>query len=223
MIQRPKIQAHEAVLALMKEPHLVVAMRGQPLPQDTTALLAILANEPNALTSFLTKTGLDKEHAVAAVEYYVKSVILFPGASLVRLLAHEKGASREQLRSHMRLLLIWLHPDKNRSEWQAAYARRVLDAWKQLSKGQIARSPSIGNGSERDFSHRPYVRPWIPHPVEEFKTQRSRAGAQLLAFGVLIIVTLVPDTQLLAWPQLGIAWLFSAEAANQLASLIGLR
>jgi len=40
------------------------------------------------------------------------------------------------MRQHMGYLLAWLHPDRNPGAWRAAFASRVITAWRSVERGQ---------------------------------------------------------------------------------------
>jgi hypothetical protein len=68
----------------------------------------------------------------------VQNVLLFNGAPPHRILGVNPGASREDMRTHMRLLMLWLHPDVAGADaWRTAFAPRVISAWRDVSGGAV--------------------------------------------------------------------------------------
>ena len=91
------------------------------------------------------------------------------------------NADRAVIRAHLRLLLTWLHPDKNSSAWHAPFARRVIAAWRQIDSGLEDEQPRGW------LAHRV---PWIASPLEATR-QRSRwrasKGLRVFLAGVALI------------------------------------
>ena len=186
--------AFEAVAALARAPGNADAMRRQRLPAGVTQLLDILAGDNGTLLDFATKSGVPSDEAFAAVEFYVKSILLYADAPHWRVLGHEMGAPRDHLRQHMRLLMIWLHPDRAISQWQANYARRVIEAWKFLSKQKATSTPKLAR-TEADCRS-VYTRPWIRQPLTDFASSK-RFRAKWVHFSLFVIIftplTLLPS------------------------------
>lgn len=125
--------AMEAALALARTPSLVHAMRREPLPPGVALLLRIVAQEQGAAAEAAAESGRDERHLHTVAELYIQQVMLFSGADPYRVMGADKGADRADIRKHLRLLMTWLHPDKNASEWRSVFASRVLDAWQTVS------------------------------------------------------------------------------------------
>ena len=53
------------------------------------------------------------------LEHYVETVMLFAGAEPARVLGLAAGASRAEMRTHLRWLMRWLHPDHNPAAWRS--------------------------------------------------------------------------------------------------------
>lgn len=171
MKQNPAI---EAAIALTRNPGLLGPMRRQSLPSGVTDLLRLLA-EDAPIDRRLRDT----------LEAYVQNVMLFDGASARRVLGVGADAGRPEMRSHLRLLMMWLHPDRNGSAWRAAFAAKVLAAW---------RSGAEPPGSVARRGQRSRVRPvrltWVPLalvPAPAIRQRRSRRWLVLAALLALAI------------------------------------
>ena len=125
-------QALDAAIALSRSPSFGAAMRTRPLPDDVRLVLAVLAGEAGALATARDLTGLGARALREAAEFYALQVMLFRGSPSHRVLGISANADRAEARAHLRLLLMWLHPDRNAGEWQGAFAARVIAAWKSL-------------------------------------------------------------------------------------------
>jgi hypothetical protein len=149
-------------------------MRRQPLPAGTTDILQILSGDKAVLAEAKRLTLLDENVIMAVVELYVLRVMLFPGASPRRILGVDYGAERGQIRRHMGYLMVWLHPDKNETAQRAAFARRVLEAWRQIETGTEVYEPRPPLEAGR--SRKMFVLPWIAPPPEQAALSRLLAN-----------------------------------------------
>jgi hypothetical protein len=135
-------------------------MRSMRLPEGLTFLLQILSGEREARVEAQRVTRLDEDEIVSIVEFYVLQVMLFRGASSRRILGVEPGAERSQIRRHMGYLMSWLHPDREASPWRVVFARRVLDAWRQIERGAEEDGPPLPSVATRTGRQR-FLIPWI--------------------------------------------------------------
>ena len=156
----PPNHALESAIALSRAPRLTRVMRSTRLPEGLTFLLRILSGERQPLVEAQQMTRLDEKVIVSIVEFYVLRVMLFRGASSHRILGVEPEAERSQIRRHMGYLMNWLHPDRETSTWRMAFARRVLDAWRQIESGAEEDGPRLPAAATRS-GRRLFVIPWI--------------------------------------------------------------
>ncbi len=191
-------QALEAARALALNPSLAPAMRQARLPQDISVLLRFLAG--NLAASELTQG--DAGRLMDIVERYVVAVMLYPGAAPSRVLGVAKDAPRDQARAHMRLLMIWLHPDRAGDTWRVSYSGRVLEAWRQISSAPANVRPADAPPQIRRPRTRPVRLAWVAQPVAK-KRQRNRmaviAGPALVALALVAVA--VFDNPLRQWAQ----------------------
>jgi hypothetical protein len=180
-------QALEAARALALNPSLAPVMRQARLPQDISVLLRFLAGELAA--SELTQG--DAGRLMDIVERYVVAVMLYPGAAPSRVLGVANGVPRDQARAHMRLLMIWLHPDRAGDTWRVSYSGRVLEAWRQISSTPANVRPADAPPAQ---IRRPRTRPvrlaWVAQPVTEKRrrnTMAAIAGPALVALALVSV------------------------------------
>src|SRR5215207_6937820 len=170
-------RALDAALALARNPGLAASMRRRPLPAGIPLLLQILADESEVALGEAQGFRLNERSLRFAVEHYVETVMLFAGAEPARVLGVAAGASRAEMRTHLRWLMRWLHPDHNPAAWRSAFASRVLTAWREASShdGEAKAPQGRANGEPHTWrrSGRPRlpVYPlrlaWIAYPLPE--------------------------------------------------------
>ncbi|QNN46980.1 DnaJ domain-containing protein [Thermomonas brevis] len=161
--------ALEWALALLQAPGERHVLRQKPLPQGMELLLGIAAGAmPEALAEASRRLGEPESRLREAARFYAREVLFHSQADAYRVLGVEAGASGEQIKTHHRLLQLWLHPDRSHSEDDAVFATRVNAAWNRLrtpDRRQVydealrqQRPPEIfdSNGALRS------VRAWIP-------------------------------------------------------------
>ncbi|MDB5597235.1 MAG: hypothetical protein JWM36_4196 [Hyphomicrobiales bacterium] len=219
--------ALEAALALARAPTLVHAMRRQPLPPGIAGLLRLVAVERDPAGDTVAAGRMDlgatigwgggthaaapvepvggsppggeAGHQRAAAELYIQQVMLFAGAAPHRVLGVAPGASRAEMRTHLRWLMTWLHPDKSGSDWRSAFASRVLQAWHELSTEPPLSRPVVAAAARQPGpSHRTTPRvaaararaprlPWVIHPLERKHARPVRRRIALWAVGLVLI------------------------------------
>jgi hypothetical protein len=176
---------------------LAAALRSQALPAGVGLLLRILASDPGASQEARAMTGLREAELVAAAELYVLQVMLYHGASSRQILGVTPDTDRAVIRAHLRHLLNWLHPDKNTSAWHAAFASRVIAAWRQIDRGLEDREWPRGLAARGPPLARTHRVPWIALPLEAAPKRSARRGAKGLHYFfaglTLICGVTVPD------------------------------
>jgi hypothetical protein len=211
--------ALDAAIALSRAPTLAEAMRSQPLPTGAKLLLRILADESGALSEARRMTGLSDKDLAAVAELYVLQVMLYRGASPRRILGVGPEAERTEIRSHMRYLMTWLHPDKAASDWHAAFAGRVIGAWRSIDRNGGPETPRVAGGASRKLLPRGV--PWIALAKERAPAQPmgpfyKRVRAFFEGFAVVGVVLLLNGADGRSDPVRSAQRLFtSAEAAGK--------
>ena len=164
--------ALDDALLLKANPDRLFFQQRQPLPDGVALLIRIAINPAACGLSPVQRQGLDDAELQAAAGAYLKGVCLFPGSQGLRVLGLNDGSDHTLVVEHRRLLLKWLHPDRNPENRHLA--ERVNRAWGQLKlgRGEPVRAPlPPGFGVE-------------PVPVEVLRGSRFPlflAGLTLLA------------------------------------------
>jgi hypothetical protein len=122
---------------------LAAGMRSQQLPDGVRTLLSLVAREPGALEQARRLSGVSGAEIMAAAELYVQQVLLHPKADQYRALGLSRDCDRKTARTHMRLLMTWLHPDHNENAWRSAFAHRGLRRRRAISRLPSLTTPAM--------------------------------------------------------------------------------
>jgi hypothetical protein len=162
----------ELALDLARMPALARRSRAPAVPPNVIELMRIAAGSDEACEIAVAKTGAPSSVLIEAARFYLQQVLFRPDADCYRILGIKPSASRETARNHMRWLLEWLHPDRNKNSWDAVYAERVLKAWREVSAANGSNTrPSLSverfSSNRRHKGHNQRIRlPWIERPIE---------------------------------------------------------
>lgn len=165
-------RALDAALSLAHMPTLAVAMRLQPTPPDILVIIRIAAGCEDTSREAERVTGLPIKKIQEAATLYLQLILMAPESDDHRVLGVRPGASRSEMREHMRWLMLWLHPDRNRNEWESVFAERVTKAWRHV--GSRASQPTLNRPHQRLVSgaspakHKPSrmdLNRWVALPI----------------------------------------------------------
>lgn len=176
---------------LARSPALAAHLRQRPVPPDVLTVLRLAWGCPQTTQEAVASTGCDAAFLKAASELYVQHVLCFHGADPYRTLGVRPFAPRDQMRLHMRQLMLCLHPDRPRNEWRTAAATRVLAAWRDVSRPPRTPTPELGpaEAMRPRGRARAYKPPWVPRPVAAPARASFLPGARRR--GLLIALTLL--------------------------------
>jgi hypothetical protein len=158
------LTALQQALRLRDQPERLGDLQRAPLPPDMDGLIRIASGEAAA-------TGAEQSAAAA----FLEQVCLHAGADPRRCLALQAHDDLITARTHHRLLIKWLHPDRNPGA--QLLAERVNSAWTAL-KNPLPAAPAEA-----------LLRPAAPVPRTRFPLF---LGLLLLAAVALLAVSLLP-------------------------------
>ncbi len=207
-------RAIDLALDLARMPALARIMRKQVLPADLLDVIRIAAGCPEVSEAALAATHEPLSVIRAAAVFYLEEMLFFPDAGLHRNLGVAPGASRAQMRLHMRWLLQWLHPDHNPDETAGLLAQRVIKAWRELGRRERADANPESMLQPRPESRQsPVKKPtrpatirlrWIAVPLQSppaVRRSNLRSVIFVLAAAVAAASVLFPDAIVASWVQ----------------------
>jgi hypothetical protein len=177
-------RALDAAIALSRAPTRATAMQAQVLPTGVNLLLRILVGDADALNEARNLTGMRDKDLLVIAELYVLKVMLYRGASARRILGVGFSADRREMRQHMGYLMAWLHPDRNPGAWRAAFASRVITAWRSIDRDQEDQGTPVRSAVASRFRRSQRI-PWIALPPEPAISQRAGSWRRVLRVGLM--------------------------------------
>jgi hypothetical protein len=163
-------EALKAALDLFHLPSRARTMRASPPPNGTKLLLRLAIGDTDAINEAVLLTGRPACAVRQAAIFFIEQILLDPDSDEYRTLGLEPTATMSELRTHMALLLKWLHPDLSSNDDRSIMARRVIRAWKQV------------NLLEQQRLQRKTTGPYLLAPNAKPRSQRSaQAVGQIIA------------------------------------------
>ncbi|MEA3275987.1 MAG: DnaJ domain-containing protein [Pseudomonadota bacterium] len=187
----------------------------QPLPKSFDGLMIDFAAAltPQNTGATAQKLGAAPTEIREAALFFLRQVLLAPGADHYRVLGLSRNASEEAVRQHYRLLVRIFHPDRSTddSDRDAAYTARLNAAYNELRNPASRRrydrqlqARSNGRGSEpRTYDFFQPNHPITPFLKEDGPPRRFRMPARRtlawtlagLAAATLLFLLVRPSTQ----------------------------
>jgi len=182
----------DIALDLSRMPALARHCGVMPIPGDILEAMKVAAREDEACRRAALAAGAKEDAIVDAARFYLQHLLFSAEADCYRVLGLAPGASRATARLHMKLLLKWLHPDRN-GGLESIYAERVIQAWRDLADRPDTAAPGTAAPARRP-RHRLRSRP----PLLEMPPRRRPAakskGFKVLTAGLLVVVAGVSAT-----------------------------
>ncbi|MDE2445260.1 MAG: hypothetical protein KGO94_03715 [Alphaproteobacteria bacterium] len=109
-------------------------MEKSKLPEGVTTVLRVAAEGKVLAGELAASVGSSADELYQACLFYLQTVVFHPHASDAYLLALPEVFEPQALREHKRLILKWLHPDRNHNNWENRLFLRVHAAILRLEK-----------------------------------------------------------------------------------------
>lgn len=150
-----------------------------PLPDGVKDLLRIVADgewRDHATAHVYARHSAAEVRAASAA--FLAAALFERKADPYRTLGLTPDARPEDVRENKRLLLKWLHPDRNPDPRERAYLGRVIEAAEAIEEGRASISPEVKPPPL-------VVRPRRAKPTKKPRTSAARQAATQLAEGAL--------------------------------------
>lgn len=179
--------AIDQALLLHQNPGLAEEFKRNALPDGMATLIRLVSDEGGRRRDLAVMLGIDEAVLQAAAIGYIQNVCLYPGSGDARSLGLNSTADLKAVKEHHRLLLKWLHPDRNPDHRELA--EHVNRSWSAIKKGaqDLDYAPPVtDNPDYRD----------VPPPMP------SSGRFPLFLWGVaglsafLLILSLMPDSEI---------------------------
>lgn len=133
----PRRLAIDIALDAAAQPAKLSLLAVGPLPEGLKDLLRIVADgEWRSATTEEAYRGHSAEEIRAASASFLKVVLFEKVSSPHRVLGLSPGATEDEVRENKRLLLKWLHPDRNAQAEERALLSRVIEAAEAIEEGR---------------------------------------------------------------------------------------
>jgi hypothetical protein len=200
------MQRHDALavaLKLHQMPALAATAYLRSLPKGMTAVLRLAARLDEAeLQHTAAGLGVEPDQLHAASVEFLRHALFDAKADDYRVLGLTPGATPKQIQEHKRLLLSWLHPDRNTKRWEQPLFRRVGEAAARLQAAPASKPEPIAVPTVNGETSRPAARPparrlgpargWVIAGARERRPQasswRRRLAIASLSFAFVIFV-----------------------------------
>lgn len=169
-------QAIDIAMDALSRPEIACLLSAGPLPDGMKTVLKIVADGEwrDASTEHVYRRH-EPETIRAAGAAFLGAVLFERTAEPYRVLGLTPGAAAEDVRENKRLLLKWLHPDRNPRPAERGYLACVLDAAERIeSQGGRAAPPISPSRPSRRARRMREVPPRIIVPLR-VKTSKKPA------------------------------------------------
>ena len=126
------VAALEQAITFLSRADLIASARQQSLPAGVTEILKISSGDEAELLSAQESSRFSRVDVKHAAQFYVQQILFAPGSDHYRVLGVDPDDAEAKIKLHYRLLVRWLHPDKNSSDWEDVFSDRVNRAWHAL-------------------------------------------------------------------------------------------
>lgn len=149
--------AIDQALLLQQNPGLAEEFKRNALPDGMATLIRLVSDEGGRRRDLAVMLGIDEGVLQAAAIGYIQNVCLYPGSGDARVLGLNSAVDLRAAKEHHRLLLKWLHPDRNPDHRELA--ERVNRSWSAIKKGAQDQdamvSPAVVDPDYRDVAPMP--------------------------------------------------------------------
>ena len=162
------VAALEQAITFLSRADLIASARQQVLPAGVTEILKISSGDESELLLAQESSRYSRVDVLHAAQFYVQQILFAPDSDHYRVLGVDPDDPEAKIKLHYRLLVRWLHPDKNSGDWEVVFSDRVNRAWHAL------RTPERRREYDAELENRAAY-PAIPsHPSREVTPAKLR-------------------------------------------------
>ncbi len=188
--------ALEIAIDLFHRPIAVRDYRHAPLPRDVLTVIRIAAGSEIETSKFGPDQTRRAREIREACGFYVQQILFHTKADPYRMLGLAPGAEPRLVQDHKRMLLKWLHPDRNPNKWEQALFQRVIQAAAHIENNElgavpIQTRPRIKEGALRAHHGLPLQRVPIKGHWRTKLYRYMKRGVLILSFTILTVGTAV--------------------------------
>lgn len=162
------VAALEQAITFLSRADLIATARQQTLPDGVTDILKISSGDESALVTAQENTRFSRVDVKHAAQFYVEQILFAPDSNHYRVLGVDPDDVEAKIKLHYRLLVRWLHPDKNSSDWEVVFSDRVNRAWHAL------RTPERRREYDAQLETRASHSPMLSQPSREVTPAQLR-------------------------------------------------
>ena len=162
------VAALEQAITFLSRADLISSARQQSLPDGVTEILKISSGDEAELLSAQESSRYSRVDVKHAAQFYVQQILFAPDSDHYRVLGVDPDDPEAKIKLHYRLLVRWLHPDKNSSDWEVVFSDRVNRAWHAL------RTPDRRREYDVELKSRAAYISILPQPSREVTPARLR-------------------------------------------------
>ncbi|NCO18787.1 MAG: DnaJ domain-containing protein [Gammaproteobacteria bacterium] len=159
--------ALELALALFQTPLRLAGARDRPLPEGTEQLLRLLVAAESEREAIAGKLQIAPAHLHEACVFFVTELLFAPTADSYRILGLRPDCAQAQIKEHYRLLMRWLHPDRDAHDWHSVHAPRINRAASDLRAPAVRRAYDATRKALNPVARGAHDIAWRPNAVYE--------------------------------------------------------
>ncbi len=164
------VPALEQAITFLSRADLIATARQQSLPAGVTEILKISSGDNEALLVAQESSRFSQDDVRQAAQFYVQQILFAPDSDHYRVLGVDPDDAEAKIKLHYRLLVRWLHPDKNSSDWEVVFSDRINRAWHSL------RTPERRREYDAQLKSQYFNRPISAEPSRELKPSQLRSN-----------------------------------------------
>ncbi len=135
--------AIDVALHVFRQPAVFRVPAPGHLPKLLKDVIRAAAGDEQVLADISKRCGAPNDYVKEAAQFYLRKLLTSSDGNPYRRLALDPNASAADIRDHKRLLLMWLHPDRNPNLWEIKLFKLVRDAAETL--GQVEQHTLISS------------------------------------------------------------------------------